>query len=212
VPKALRPLAGVPMIVRAVDALRAAQLVDAVVVAAPADFVAHMSDLLGPGVCVVPGGSERVDSVRIAIAAIGGAPEVVLVHDAARPLTPPSLIDAVASAVLAGAPAVIPVLGVTDTIKEVDDAGVVVRTIPRVSLRAVQTPQGFRREVLEAAYALDPEAHGLSVTDDAGLVEALGTTVLTVPGSEEAFKVTRPADLLLAEAFLAGRTDLSPTA
>jgi 2-C-methyl-D-erythritol 4-phosphate cytidylyltransferase len=198
------------MIVRAVDALRAASLVDAVVVAAPADFVDHMSDLLGAGVHVVPGGAERVDSVRIAMATIGASAEVVLVHDAARPLTPPTLIDAVASAVLAGAPAVIPVLAVTDTIKEVDDGGAVIRTVPRAALRAVQTPQGFLREVLERAYALDPAAHGLSVTDDAGLVEALGTIVRTVPGSEEAFKVTRPADLLLAEAFLAGRTDLTP--
>jgi len=211
IPKALRPLAGVPMIVRAVDALRAADLVDTVVVAAPVDFVGQMAELLGPGVHIVPGGAERVDSVRLAIAAVGSAAEAVLVHDAARPLTPPSLIDTVASTVLAGAPAVIPVLAVTDTIKEVDASDAVVRTVPRSSLRAVQTPQGFQREVLERAYALDPETHGVAVTDDAGLVEALGLIVRTVPGSEEAFKVTRPADLLLAEAFLAGRADLSAT-
>nr|MDT0664626.1 2-C-methyl-D-erythritol 4-phosphate cytidylyltransferase [Micromonospora sp. DSM 115978] len=77
------------------------------------------------------------------------------------------------------------------------------RTPPRAALRAVQTPQGFRRDVLEAAYALDE----IAFTDDAGLVEALGVTVATIPGDPEAFKVTRPSDLVFAEALLARVAD-----
>jgi 2-C-methyl-D-erythritol 4-phosphate cytidylyltransferase len=91
---------------------------------------------------------------------------------------------------------------VTDTVKQVDGADVVLATIDRSALRAVQTPQGFRREVLDAAYA-GPESG--SATDDAGHVERAGGVVVVVPGAEEAFKVTRPLDLVLAEAVLAGR-------
>jgi 2-C-methyl-D-erythritol 4-phosphate cytidylyltransferase len=187
------------MLVRAVEALSASQLVSQIVVAAPPTLVEVVGKLLGPTVRVLPGGSERVDSVRAALAALDDDIRVVLVHDAARPLTPPALVDAVATAVLEGHPAVIPVLAVTDTVKEVDNEGRVLRTPPRGGLRAVQTPQGFRRDVLEAAYAIEDTA----VTDDAGLVEALGVPVTTVPGAEEAFKVTRPADLILAEALVA---------
>ncbi|MBA3744975.1 2-C-methyl-D-erythritol 4-phosphate cytidylyltransferase, partial [Sporichthya sp.] len=125
----------------------------------------------------------------------------VLVHDAARPLVPVELVDAVAAAVRAGAEAVIPALPVADTIKQVE-GGLVVATPDRSGLAAVQTPQGFSREVLEKAHAA---ATGDTATDDAGLVERLGLPVRTVPGSEEAFKVTRPVDLLLAEAILARR-------
>lgn len=104
----------------------------------------------------------------------------------------------------AGADAVVPVLPVADTVKEVDDDGAVVRTLDRARLRAVQTPQAFRRAVLEAAHGRPgaPDA-----TDDAALVEALGLPVVTVPGSPEAFKVTGPLDLSLAEAVVAGRSE-----
>lgn len=200
VPKALRLLGGRPLLVHAVEALLRARHVDEIVVAAPADEVAAVADLLGPDVLVVAGGAERVDSCRAALAAVADDVEAVLVHDAARPLTPSVLIDAVAEAVLAGAPAVVPVVAVTDTVREVDAAGRVVRTPDRALLRAVQTPQGFERSVLARAYALE----GLAVTDDAGLVEALGIEVTTVRGADEAFKVTRPGDLVLAEALLAG--------
>lgn len=203
VPKALRPLGGRPMLVHAVQALAAADLVSQIVVAAPPTLVEVVSRLLGPDVRVLPGGAERVDSVRGALRALDDDIRVVLVHDAARPLTPPALVDAVAAAVLGGQPAVIPVLPVSDTVKEVDAQGRVLNTPSRDGLRAVQTPQGFRREVLEAAYASSD--HGPAVTDDAGLVERLGVPVSTIPGAEEAFKVTRPADLVLAEALLARR-------
>lgn len=209
VPKALRPLGGRPMLVHAVQALSAAELVSQIVVAAPPTLVEVVSRLLGPGIQVLPGGAERLDSVRAALRALDDDIRVVLVHDAARPLTPPSLVDAVAAAVLAGAPAVIPVLPVTDTVKEVDADGRVIRTPPRAGLRAVQTPQGFRREVLEAAYAGMDDAVS-AATDDASLVELLGLPVMTIPGADEAFKVTRPTDLLLAEAMLARRPLAEP--
>ncbi|ABW09829.1 2-C-methyl-D-erythritol 4-phosphate cytidylyltransferase [Parafrankia sp. EAN1pec] len=198
-PKALRPLGGRPMLLRAVETLLSSTLVSQVVVAAPPTLVEVVGQILGPRVRVVPGGAERVDSVRAALEALDDDIGVVLVHDAARPLTPAKLVDAVATTVLDGHPAVIPVLPVTDTVKEVDADGRVVRTPPRDVLRAVQTPQGFRRDILHTAYA----NRDLPVTDDAGLVEALGVPVTTIPGAEEAFKVTRPADLVLAEALLA---------
>jgi len=99
---------------------------------------------------------------------------------------------------------VIPVVAVTDTVKEVESDGAVVRTVDRTSLRCVQTPQGFRRDVLVRAHAAG--ATGPSATDDAGLVEALGLTVVTVKGSAEAFKVTTPFDLEVARALMTSRS------
>jgi 2-C-methyl-D-erythritol 4-phosphate cytidylyltransferase len=151
---------------------------------------------------VVDGVPTPSDSVRRALAALPASVRVVLVHDAARPLVPAALVAAVVAAVEGGADAVVPGLPVTDTVKQVDGSDVVVATVDRSALRAVQTPQGFRREVLDTAYA-GPESG--SATDDAGHVERAGGVVVVVPGAEEAFKVTRPLDLVLAEAVLAGR-------
>ena len=213
-PKALRTLGGVPMLVHAVRALATARSVDLVVVAAPEDAVANVVALLGEhrlldadgaraGAMVVAGGQTRQDSVARALHALPPDCDVVLVHDAARPLVPTSLIDSVAAGVRAGAEAVVPGLPVADTIKAVDADNDVTATLDRSRLRAIQTPQGFRRATLTAAHAAaDPDA---PATDDAGLVEILGGTVLVVPGDEEAFKVTRPLDLMLAEAVLARR-------
>jgi 2-C-methyl-D-erythritol 4-phosphate cytidylyltransferase len=199
-PKALRALAGEPLLVHAVRALRACPEVDDVVVAAPPEDVEDVQALV-PDAVVVAGGEARADSVARALAALDPEVELVLVHDAARCLLPAAVVRRVVEALRAGAPAVVPVVGVADTVKEVDAAGRVLRTLPRADLRAVQTPQGFRREVLERAHR---EARG-PATDDASMVEALGVAVLTVPGDEEAFKVTRPLDLVLAEAVLRGR-------
>jgi 2-C-methyl-D-erythritol 4-phosphate cytidylyltransferase len=152
---------------------------------------------------VVAGGDTRQDSVARALVALPADIDVVLVHDAARPLVPTSLVDAVVAAVRAGADAVVPGLPVADTVKSVGRGDLVTATLDRSILRAIQTPQGFRRSVITSAHAAsDPDA---PATDDAGLVEALGGTVLVVPGDEEAFKVTRPLDLVLAEAVLARR-------
>lgn len=190
------------MIHRAVDSLRATRQVDLVVVVAPAELVSELADDLGADALVVAGGAERTDSVRAGLsAALTAAPgaRYVLVHDAARALTPPQLISDVISALRAGARAVVPVLPVTDTIKVVDEDGVVTATPDRSALRAVQTPQGFAVDVLRRAHDGNVEA----VTDDAGLVERGGTAVHTIVGDPRAFKITTVLDLQLAEILLA---------
>jgi len=199
-PKALRLLAGEPLLVHAIRRVAAAPSVRMIVVAAPAAEVEAVRELLAPvaPVTVVAGGAERQESVSLALAAVPAEIEVVLVHDAARALTPPQLIESVAAAVRQGHPAVIPVLPVVDTIKEVGPGEVVLGTVDRGVLRSVQTPQGFRHEVLAAVHAAADDA----LTDDAGLVEKAGLPVTCVPGSELALKITRPLDLILAEALL----------
>ena len=206
-PKALRPLGGSPVLVHAVRALSLARGVDAVVIAAPEADVDPVRTLLSGVVedaelIVVAGGDTRQSSVARALLALPEDVDVVLVHDAARPLVPVEMVERVAAAVRSGEDAVIPVLGMVDTIKAVDAEGRVVATPDRSILRAVQTPQGFQRSVLQQAHA---EAEIDDVTDDAGLVERRGVTVSTVPGHEEAFKITRPLDLVLAEAVLSRR-------
>jgi 2-C-methyl-D-erythritol 4-phosphate cytidylyltransferase len=206
-PKALRALGGVPMLVHAVHTLAQARTVDVVVVAAPPDGVAAVRMLLmtqetPTDVVVVAGGETRQESVRRALATLAPEVDVVLVHDAARPLAPGELADAVVAAVRGGADAVVPGMPVVDTVKRVDAAEHVVETLDRSQLRAIQTPQGFRRELLARAHE---GQQGGDATDDAGLVEALGGTVRVIPGHPEAFKVTRPFDLVLAEAVLAQR-------
>jgi 2-C-methyl-D-erythritol 4-phosphate cytidylyltransferase len=202
-PKALRALRGDPLLLHAVRRIAAAESVAAIVVAAPPgaeDAVRAMLAPVSTSLVVVAGGVSREESVGRALAAAPAGLEVVLVHDAARCLCPPELADEVAAAVRAGHDAVVPVLPVTDTVKQVDGGGAVVATPDRATLRAVQTPQGFRREVLARAYAA--VAPGDAWTDDASLVERYGTLVHTIPGREEAMKVTRPFDLLVAEAVL----------
>ncbi|MEV6487499.1 2-C-methyl-D-erythritol 4-phosphate cytidylyltransferase [Actinoplanes sp. NPDC051633] len=199
-PKALRLLAGEPLLVHAVRRVAAAPSVRVIVVAAPAADVPAVRELLEPiaPVTVVAGGAQRQESVALALAAVPPDVEIVLVHDAARALTPPALIESVAAAVRGGHPAVIPTLPVVDTIKEVGPGELVLGTVDRSVLRVVQTPQGFRRDVLVAAHAAAADA----LTDDAGLAEKMGVPVVCVPGSEFALKITRPLDLILAEALL----------
>jgi len=218
-PKALRELGGAPLLVHAVRALAAATAVDLVVVAAPAGSTAEVAALLAgepaaprpaAPVRVVAGGETRQASVAAALAAVDDDVDVVLVHDAARPLAPSALADAVVAAVRAGHPAVVPGLPVVDTVKRVDGTGRVLATVPRADLRAVQTPQGFRADVLRRAHAAAAASPGAPATDDAGLVEALGLPVHVVPGHEEALKVTRPLDLVLAAALLARRAGAGP--
>ena len=198
IPKAFVDLGGLTLLERAVDGLLASGVIRRVVVAAPADRVDQTAALLDGRATVVEGGPERHDTVRLALGAVG-EPEFVLVHDAARPLTPTDQIRRVVAALREGMRAVIPVLPVVDTIKAVDADGVVLGTPERAGLRAVQTPQGFETELLRRAYQ---RAGAGAVTDDAALVESLGTPVHTVAGDPRAFKITTALDLLLARAVL----------
>ncbi|MFJ9117914.1 2-C-methyl-D-erythritol 4-phosphate cytidylyltransferase [Streptomyces sp. NPDC102394] len=212
-PKALRALGGTPMLVHAVRAMAASRAVSLVVVVAPPDGASEVKSLLDAHALpertdflVVPGGDSRQESVRLGLDALPPDYDIVLVHDAARPLVPVDTVDAVIEAVRAGAPAVVPALPLADTVKEVGPAEPgepepVVATPSRARLRAVQTPQGFDRATLVRAHEEVTE----EVTDDASMVERLGLGVVVVPGHEEAFKVTRPLDLVLAEAVLARR-------
>jgi 2-C-methyl-D-erythritol 4-phosphate cytidylyltransferase len=191
-PKAFVVLGGRPMLEWSLDALREAGVRD-IVVALPAGFDA-------PAGCVgVRGGAERSHSVRNALAAAPGAGPV-LVHDAARPLLEPQTVRDVLAA-LEDADAAVAAAPMADTVKEAGAGGFVSRTLDRSRLWAIQTPQGFRRDVL--ARALDqPDAVLRAATDDASLVEAQGGRVALVPSPRTNFKVTTPEDLRLAESLL----------
>lgn len=157
----------------------------------PAELEERAAQLV-PDAIVVRGGAERSDSVRAGLHAVPDV-DLVLVHDAARALTPPRLFVDVVAALRDGERAVVPGLPVADTLKRVDAHGRVLDTPDRSELRAVQTPQGF-----DAALLRDAHSGGGDATDDAGLVEAMGVPVTVVPGDPLAFKVTTPFDLAIA--------------
>ena len=161
---------------------------DGVVVVVPADTAHEVA-----GVLVVAGGSTRSDSVRSGLAAVAPDATIVCVHDAGRPFADAALYEAVIAAVRAGADGAVPGVEVSDTIKQLDEHGVVVATPDRQRLVAVQTPQAFRADVLRRAHAT-----GAQGTDDASLVEAIGGRVVVVPGSDDNRKITRPEDLVWA--------------
>jgi len=149
---------------------------------------------------VVEGGGTRTESVCRGVAAVPEAAEVIIVHDAARPLASQELFLAVISAVTAGGDGgAVPGVAVHDTIKVVDGSGRVTATLDRDALVAVQTPQAFDAALLRRAHAA-----GAQATDDAALVEALGATVRVVPGDPRNLKITTPADLDTAEHLLRG--------
>ncbi|MEE9098219.1 2-C-methyl-D-erythritol 4-phosphate cytidylyltransferase [Pseudarthrobacter phenanthrenivorans] len=224
-PKAAVPLGGEPILMHALRGIVASGIASQVCVALPAgdqglrrlcdDFREELADG-GPLLTLVDGGSTRADSVRAGIAGLMEGIEAVLVHDAARALTPESVFHRVSDALAAGAAAVIPVLPVVDTIKTVSPTAgnsaalapeVVTGTARREELRAVQTPQGFAVQTLvqahQAAQAMDQE-QAAAVTDDAMLVEVLGTPVYAVRGSTQSLKITTPLDLIFAEGLLEG--------
>lgn len=195
------PLGGRPMLDWALDGVLAAQI-DRVVVTAPASMPGAVEAVVRARpdrdrISVVPGGTTRQESVAFALTEVPGD-EVVLVHDAARPLTPSALFDRVRAAVVTTGAGVVPALSPADTVKEVEGAAVV-RTLDRSRLAAVQTPQGFPAGALRAAYA----AAGIGHTDDASVFAAAGGAVTTVPGEPEAFKITTRWDLSRAEQLLA---------
>ena len=228
VPKALVPVGGVSLLRRAAAGLIASGAVSHVVVTAPAEevdrFRAELEGLPDGsaqdeagrwGGIEVVAGSPRSRQASVALglaAALAAVPQadVVIVHDAARALTPPEVTQRVVAAVRAGHEAVVPALPVTDTVKEVEarpagEPEPVVGTPRRDRLRAVQTPQGFSTPVLVAAHRAGAERardEALAASDDAGLVEACGGSVVVVAGDERAMKVTTPMDLALAELLL----------
>jgi 2-C-methyl-D-erythritol 4-phosphate cytidylyltransferase len=158
---------------------------------------------------VVTGGASRADSVSCGLAAVPADAEVVVVHDAARPLASAGLFAAVIAAVTdGGADGAVPGVPPSDTIKAVDESGRVTDTLDRATLVAVQTPQAFRADMLRRAHAealpADPSA---AATDDAMLVEALGGTVQVVPGEPGNLKITDPGDLEVAERLLSAAGD-----
>jgi 2-C-methyl-D-erythritol 4-phosphate cytidylyltransferase len=198
VPKAFVMLAGRPMVQWSIAALSAVEAIEEIVVALPPAMDAP------EGTIGVAGGTQRSHSVQAALAA-ARADDVVLVHDAARPLLTVALVEDCLAALAAGeCDAAIAAAPVTDTIKECD-ATTVVRTLDRARLWAVQTPQAFRRDVLERALDQDDEVLG-AATDDAALVEAMGGTVRLVPAPPDNLKVTTPLDLRVAELLLRERS------
>jgi len=207
-PKQFLEIAGVPMLLRSLRPfVRHPAVAHVAVVLRAVDAAAPPAWLLphaGTMLSLVAGGAERSDSVAAGVAALPPACRVVLVHDAARPFVNAALIDRVIEGVRAGN-AVVPAVAVTDTIKETDaaDPDRIARTVPRESLRRVQTPQGFSRQVLEEAHAR-ARRDGVSGTDDAALVERLGGVVRIVAGDPRNLKVTTAEDLEFAE-YLARR-------
>jgi 2-C-methyl-D-erythritol 4-phosphate cytidylyltransferase len=204
VPKAFFHLDGRTLVERAVSGLLESGVVDRVVVAVPADRTDQAKLILGREATVVAGGANRSESVGRALAAFADAddPNFVLVHDAARALTPPGLVVRVVEALRAGHSAVIPALPLSDTIKAVDANGVVLGTPERAGLRAVQTPQGFATELLLRAYQRAADVTAADFTDDASLVEHIGAQVQVVDGDPLAFKITTWLDILLAQAIV----------
>jgi 2-C-methyl-D-erythritol 4-phosphate cytidylyltransferase len=202
IPKAFCELDGRTLLERAVSGLLESQVVNHVVVAVPADRIAQAEKVLAGQASVVAGGVGRTESVRMALAALSGEPDFVLVHDAARALTPPALIVRVVEALRAGHGAVVPALPVSDTIKAVDANGVVLGTPERAGLRAVQTPQGFATDLLLRAYERAAQVAGAAFTDDASMVEHVGGQVQVVDGDPLAFKITTQLDLLLAQTIV----------
>jgi 2-C-methyl-D-erythritol 4-phosphate cytidylyltransferase len=198
-PKAFVELAGRPMIEWSLDAFREAGTISEIVVAAPPGH----GEAGAEGIVTVAGGEHRSESVANALALCGG--EFIVVHDAARPLVTPGLIDAIVDELAAEEDAAGVVAGsaVTDTIKQVGAGGGVERTLDRSGLWAVQTPQAFRADVLREALA-DPDSLP-EATDDAMLVERKGGRVLIHSSSPANIKVTTPFDRNLAELLLRER-------
>jgi 2-C-methyl-D-erythritol 4-phosphate cytidylyltransferase len=213
-PKALVRVGGVPLVVRAASGLAASGVVGHIVVTVPAEHQAAFATELthaGPALHDVPvtlvvGGPTRQSSVAAGLRAVAGDVDVVLVHDAARALTPPGLVAAVVAAVRGGHASVVPAVPLTDSVVEVLGDGV--RPVDRSRLRAVQTPQGFDRALLDRAHQAASAVAGdesAAATDDASLCATIGQQPHVIAGSDEAFKITTPRDLAVAELIVQAR-------
>ncbi len=198
-PKQWRSLGGRPVVLWSVEALRAAGA-EQVIVVVSAEDREHAAALFGhlPRVEVALGGMERIDSVRAGLAAVSTEAEAVLIHDAARPFLTGDHVRALLAA-LETAEGALPALAVSDTLKRAGEDGVVSATAERTGLWRAQTPQAFRRGVLEEAYAAWPP--GEVPTDDAAVVERAGGRVRLTPGDPLLMKLTYPEDFPMAEAL-----------
>jgi 2-C-methyl-D-erythritol 4-phosphate cytidylyltransferase/2-C-methyl-D-erythritol 2,4-cyclodiphosphate synthase len=188
IPKALIQIQGITLLERAFTSL--SKVVDEIIITAPAGYEEQFKALVGQSATVITGGVLRSDSIRLALKALSPSVEYVLIHDAARALASSSLAARVLGELRSGQSAVIPVLKVIDTIKEIDRDGFVRVTPDRSSLVAAQTPQGFNRQALERAHSASDDA-----TDDAALVEAIGVKVKTIEGEVSALKITTKEDI-----------------
>lgn len=215
VPKAFVSLRGKTLLERSIQAMINSAVVDDIIVLVSPDMEDYARELLAKRglfdaeipIRLVHGGGERADSIWQGLQALHDD-RVVLIHDAARALTPPGMIARVAREVLAGNDAVIPVVPVADTIKQVDGERVV-DTPDRAALRAVQTPQGFDLAALKAVNEkFFAGSYDFVPTDDASLMEWAGKAVTTVQGDPMAFKVTTPMDMILAQVIT---DDAEPT-
>lgn len=204
-PKQVQTLAGKAVVAVAVESLAAGGCTEAVVVIKEG-MAGHVSPALAASpipVHLVTGGASRQESVHRGLEAVAADPdlarcEVVLVHDAVRPLVPPSVVGEVIETVRSGSVAVAPAIAVVDTIRQVD--GDTSTVIDRSSLRAVQTPQGFDREILTQCHRRLAE-DGAQVTDDLACVERYGHPVVLVAGSRMAHKITEPLDMDIVSTF-----------
>jgi 2-C-methyl-D-erythritol 4-phosphate cytidylyltransferase/2-C-methyl-D-erythritol 2,4-cyclodiphosphate synthase len=192
-PKAFIQLGNQTLIEHAVASL--APVVDQIVISAPIGSEERMRELVGNEITVVTGGATRSASVRNALAVSTG--DLILIHDAARALASSDLAQRVLAELIAGEDAVVPAIAVVDTIKVVGSNGYVESTPNRSSLVGIQTPQGFKRTVLNQAHATQAEA-----TDDGALIEAMGGRVKIIAGEDRALKITNPSDLNMALSFL----------
>ena len=208
-PKLEAELLGRPIVMYSLLAFEEARSIDEIILVVPAERLEEWLPVrlremgIEKAASTIAGGDTRQESVRLALEITGDEIGTVVVHDGARPLVTPGMIDSV-SAVPAGFDGVVVVVPVTDTIKEVD-AGVVVRTPDRRLLVAVQTPQAFDLEKLRLAHSA-AKADGFAGTDDAVLVERMGGNVMVVPGSRENIKVTYPEDLARARDIILSRS------
>ena len=212
-PKVMEIAASKPVITWSIEAAMATASVRDVVVVTSTATEGGLADIVAGGrwersLRIVTGGARRQDSVLAGIEATDPRTDAILIHDGARPLVTPGMIEACVASTLACGAAIVAV-PVTDTIKRVDQSGVIIQTVPRSDLWAAQTPQGFRRDVLARAIA-DADLTGTEYTDEALLCEALGIPVSIVPASGANLKLTLRADLDLISYLLAQRQQPAP--
>ncbi|MCJ7745534.1 MAG: 2-C-methyl-D-erythritol 4-phosphate cytidylyltransferase [Actinobacteria bacterium] len=199
---------GKPLVLYALEAFQRASCVESLILVVPPERldawpVSRLLDAgIGKAVAVAAGGPTRQESVYLALEEIPDDSGTVVVHDGARPLVTPDMIEAACSAAR-GEEAVITAVPLTDTVKQVE-GGRVIHTPDREKLVAVQTPQAFSLQLLREAHR-QARQEGFQGTDDASLVERLGRTVVVIEGSRENIKITHPGDLVVVKAILSER-------